>query len=77
MLPLVDAALKANMAILIMSPNQRIDESTGQPVPESSKNEVHALCAWETYVKPSKYKKLAIVAHSYGGKCVAAICKTH
>jgi hypothetical protein len=75
MLPLVEDALKCNMAILIMNPNQRLDESTGQPVPESSKNEAHALTAWETYVKPSKYKKLAIVAHSFGGKCVGAIYK--
>lgn len=46
-------------------------------MPESSKNEPHALCAWETYVKPSKFKKLFIVAHSFGGKCVAAIHKAH
>lgn len=28
MLPLVDAAIKANMAILIMNPNERLDENT-------------------------------------------------
>jgi len=35
--------------------------------------EAHSLFVWETYIKPSKFKKFNIVAHSAGGACLAAI----
>jgi hypothetical protein len=35
--------------------------------------EGHATFVWDKYIKPSKFKKLFIVAHSAGGACLAAI----
>ena len=35
----------------------------------------HAQFVWEKYVKPSRFKKLYIVAHSAGGACLACIQK--
>ena len=63
------------MSIIIMNPNQRTDSETGQTVPNCETNESHCNYVWEKFILPSKYKKLYIVAHSYGGKCIANIQK--
>lgn len=42
-------------------------------VQESSTPEMHLKTVWEDYVKNSKAKYIAFVAHSYGGQCLIKV----
>lgn len=71
MFPILEKALKAGMAVLIMNPNQKYDDTTGEN--HFSHNEQHCLMVWERFIKPTQFSKIHIVAHSFGGKCLTDI----
>ncbi len=75
MLPLIDAAKKQNMPVLVMNPNLSRDPLTKKSIPFCGTMEQHCSFVWEKFVAPSKFKKFFIVAHSAGGMCLASIQK--
>jgi hypothetical protein len=40
-------------------------------IPYSHSMTSHATYVWDKYVRPAKFKKLYVVAHSAGGACLA------
>jgi len=73
MLPLIDAAQRINMSVLVMNPNLRTDPKTNKLIRYCQTMESHSSFVWERYVQPSKFKKLYVIAHSAGGWCLASI----
>ena len=73
MLPLIDAAQRNNMSVLVMNPNLRANPVTKAPIKFCSTMEAHCTFVWEKYVVPSKFKKFYVIAHSAGGACLSAI----
>jgi hypothetical protein len=73
MLPLIEAAKRNNMSVLVMNPNLRADPLTHVPIPFCGTMESHCSFVWDKYVTPSKFKKLYVIAHSAGGMCLSAI----
>jgi len=64
---------KNNCSVLVMNPNYNRDPISKSVIPFCHSMESHALFVWEKYIKPSKFKKFFIVAHSAGGACLASI----
>jgi hypothetical protein len=76
-LPYIDRGLKEGWDILVLNPNLNqglisnempiYDIVDGKPVPKNDSPEKHVQYVWDKIIHPSKYNKIAIVAHSYGG----------
>jgi hypothetical protein len=73
MLPLIDVALNHNMSVIVFNPN--LNRVRGATIPYCHSMVSHSLFAWERYVRPTRFRKFFIVAHSAGGSCLAAIQK--
>ena len=55
---------------------RRATERPRRPVAHHSRPEEHACYVWEQFVKPAAAKRVAIIAHSYGGCCTTAVVST-
>lgn len=73
MLPQVAWAVQEkNYAVLVMNPNHGVDPKAKDKF--TPMNE-HCSYLWKSYVEPSGFKDVLIIAHSMGGKCLVEIQK--
>ena len=75
MLPIIDACRDANIPVLVMNPNYNQDPETKSIIPHCHTMVDHAKFVWKTYVEPSGFNKISVLAHSAGGHCLAEIQK--
>ena len=75
MAPYVEKAIKNNMSVIILNPNERADflDDT-KDIEEFSTHEKHSVYVYNNIVKKNKnIKEIYILAHSVGGDCTLEI----
>ncbi|KAJ1531847.1 hypothetical protein ONE63_000498 [Megalurothrips usitatus] len=74
-IPYIERARALGYAVLVLNTNDNVrvvgDERI--PIKGSSSPIEHATWVWENYVKQAKAKKIAVVAHSFGGFCAVEL----
>ncbi|XP_015596392.1 UPF0528 protein CG10038 isoform X2 [Cephus cinctus] len=71
-IPYIKKSHELGYGVLVLNTNdnQRIVAGKPKKIPGSEDPCRHLDTVWNDYVRPSKVKHIAIVAHSYGGVCV-------
>ncbi len=69
-LPYIERAIDRGYAVIVTNTNQLQDKMAGRGNPEG-----HAATVWKELVQPSKARRVAIVAHSYGGVVTLELAK--
>lgn len=72
-MPYVKKAQAQGYEVIITNTNDNYRD--GNRIVGSGSPEEHAKAVWETIVRPSNTKSIAIVAHSYGGVVVCSLEK--
>ena len=75
MIPFVEKAIKNNISVIILNPNERNDflDDTKE-IKEFPTHEEHSLYVYNNIVKKNKnIKEIYIIAHSVGGDCALEI----
>ncbi|XP_047503068.1 cotranscriptional regulator FAM172A homolog [Penaeus chinensis] len=69
-IPYMQIAQRDGYAVLVMNPNDnsRIVGNQKQVIKRSENAVAHASCVWESYLRESRARHIAIVGHSYGGE---------
>ena len=75
MIPYIEKAIKNNMSVIILNPNERTDFSDDtKNIEEFSDHEKHSVYVYNNIVKKNKnIKDIYILAHSVGGDCTLEI----
>ena len=66
-IPFIQRAKQLGYGVVVLNPNQNKNDKFQKVVEGSETPEAHFTYVWRNFVKPSKVKHVAIVAHSYGG----------
>ncbi|XP_012261685.2 FAM172 family protein homolog CG10038 [Athalia rosae] len=71
-LPYIKRAKELGYGVMVLNTNDNLRNVDGKQleIPGSEDPHKHFDTVWKDYVKDSKAKHVAIVAHSYGGVCV-------
>ena len=77
MIPYIELAIKNNLSVIILNPNERNDiYDKNLFIEQFLTNEMHCLNVYNNVIKMNKViKELFIVAHSRGGTCTMEILK--
>lgn len=69
-IPYLQLARREGYAVLVLNPNDnyRVVNNQKQIIKGSENAVAHASSVWETYLRETKAKNIAIVGHSYGGE---------
>lgn len=71
-IPFIQEAQKEGYGILVTNTNDNYRPNTGR-IKGSENPEAHALHVWKHYIRNAKAKRIAIIAHSYGGCVVTSL----
>jgi hypothetical protein len=55
MFPILESAINRQIPVIIMNPNERVDQNTGSLVVESDSNINHCLYVWEHIIMRTKF----------------------
>lgn len=77
-IPYIKQAKAEGYGILVLNTNDntRVVDDKVVPIKESSNPIEHASWVWKNYVRKALARKIAVVAHSYGGVCAVELANT-
>ncbi|KAK3919597.1 Cotranscriptional regulator FAM172A [Frankliniella fusca] len=77
-IPYIEQAMANGYGILVLNTNDntRVIDGKVVPIKESSNALEHASWVWKNYVMKATAKKIAVVAHSYGGVCAVELANS-
>lgn len=78
-IPYIQRAIAQGYGVLVLNTNdnKRIIDGRAVTIKGSSDPIEHANWVWNNYVKKAKAKKIAVVAHSFGGVCAVELASSH
>ena len=77
--PMLQFAKENNFSVIVLNPNMSVDPISGAKIPNCQTMQDHCNYVWQNFIAKSKTstanrcaaEKLAVVAHSAGGRCIA------
>ena len=78
-LRMIEFAKDLGQSVIVLNPNMSKDPLTGEKIANCKNMIEHTKFVWDNYLTKAKCpaQSLAIVAHSAGGRCVAALYKDY
>jgi hypothetical protein len=75
-LPMLEYAKKNGMSVVVMNPNMSRD-AKGREISCSSTMKEHCKYVWGRFVNTNPAAKLAVIAHSAGGRCFSELFSSY
>ncbi|KAB7504470.1 hypothetical protein Anas_10787, partial [Armadillidium nasatum] len=76
-IPFIERGIKEGYGILVMNTNDNQCKDFKTRIRGSESPESHGKYVWENYVRNCKAKKIAVIAHSYGGVVATSLYKKY
>lgn len=73
MLPMIEFAHANKYSVIVLNPNMAVDPCTNSPISINRTMQTHCDYVWKHFISDCPAERIAIVAHSAGGRCVGGL----